>query len=38
MSGWSAPFLLMAGLSCLGAVLYLRINAGRRLMTSQAGI
>lgn len=38
MSGWSAPFLLMAGLSFLGAVLYLRINAGRRLMTSQAGI
>lgn len=29
--GWNAPFLLMAGLSFLGAVLYLRINAGRRL-------
>jgi len=35
MSGWSAPFLLMAGLSFLGAVLYLRINAGKRLSASQ---
>ena len=27
MYGWSAPFLLMAGLSVVGTVLYLRINA-----------
>ena len=29
--GWMAPFLLMAGLSLVGAALYLRIDAARRL-------
>jgi len=29
MSGWSAPFLVMAALSLIGAVLYLSINAAR---------
>ena len=33
MYGWSAPFLLMAGLSVVGTVLYLRINANQRLLT-----
>ena len=28
-SGWNAPFLVMAGLSIIGALLYLRINASR---------
>jgi len=32
--GWSAPFLVMAGLSIVGAVLYLRINARQRLLTT----
>jgi MFS transporter, ACS family, glucarate transporter len=32
--GWSAPFLVMAGLSVVAAVLFLRINAGQRLLTS----
>jgi MFS transporter, ACS family, glucarate transporter len=32
--GWNAPFLVMAGLSVLAAVLYLRINASQRLLTS----
>jgi sugar phosphate permease len=32
MYGWSAPFLLMAGLSVVGTVLYLRINANQRLL------
>jgi MFS transporter, ACS family, glucarate transporter len=31
--GWKAPFLVMAGLSFLAAVLYLRINASQRLLT-----
>jgi sugar phosphate permease len=31
--GWNAPFLLMAGLSVVGTVLYLRINANQRLLT-----
>ncbi len=31
LGGWNAPFLVMAGLSVLGALLYLRINAGRRI-------
>jgi MFS family permease len=30
--GWKAPFLVMAGLSFLAAVLYLRINASQRLL------
>jgi MFS transporter, ACS family, glucarate transporter len=33
MYGWSAPFLLMAGLSVVGTVLYLRINANQKLLT-----
>jgi MFS transporter, ACS family, glucarate transporter len=32
--GWSMPFLVMAGLSVVAAVLYLRINASQRLLTS----
>jgi MFS transporter, ACS family, glucarate transporter len=32
--GWNAPFLVMAGLSVLAAMLYLRINASQRLLTS----
>jgi sugar phosphate permease len=32
--GWSAPFLVMAGLSFVAAVLFLRIDAGQRLATS----
>jgi MFS transporter, ACS family, glucarate transporter len=36
MSGWNAPFLLMAGLSFLGAALYLRINPGTRMSAPQA--
>ncbi len=31
--GWSTPFLVMAGLSVVGTVLYLRINASQRLLT-----
>jgi sugar phosphate permease len=31
--GWNAPFLVMAGLSAVGTVLYLRINANQRLST-----
>jgi MFS transporter, ACS family, glucarate transporter len=31
--GWKAPFLVMAGLSFLAAVLYLQINASQRLLT-----
>ncbi len=31
--GWKAPFLVMAGLSFLAAVLYLKINASQRLLT-----
>jgi sugar phosphate permease len=31
--GWNVPFLLMAGLSVVGTVLYLRINANQRLLT-----
>src|ERR1700685_943841 len=31
--GWSAPFLVMAGLSIVAAVLYLQINARQRLLT-----
>jgi sugar phosphate permease len=34
-SGWSAPFLLMAALSFLGALLYVRINAGKSLSAPQ---
>src|ERR1700689_1654504 len=33
MYGWSAPFLVMAGLSVVAMVLYLRINANQRLLT-----
>jgi MFS transporter, ACS family, glucarate transporter len=33
MYGWNAPFLLMAGLSVVGTVLYTRINANQRLLT-----
>ena len=33
--GWKAPFLVMAGLSFLGAVLYLQINASQRLLTTR---
>jgi len=33
--GWKAPFLVMAGLSFLGAVLYLQINARQRLLTTR---
>jgi hypothetical protein len=32
--GWSAPFLVMAGLSVVAMVLYLRINANQRLLTA----
>jgi MFS transporter, ACS family, glucarate transporter len=32
--GWRSPFLVMAGLSVVAAVLYLRINASQRLLTS----
>jgi MFS transporter, ACS family, glucarate transporter len=32
--GWNAPFLVMAGLSVLAAMLYLKINASQRLLTS----
>jgi cyanate permease len=31
LSGWNAPFLVMAGLSVVAAVIYLRINANHRL-------
>ena len=31
LSGWNAPFLVMSALSVVAAVLYLRINATRRL-------
>jgi sugar phosphate permease len=31
--GWKAPFLVMAGLSVVATVLYLRINASQRLLT-----
>jgi MFS transporter, ACS family, glucarate transporter len=34
LRGWNAPFLVMAGLSVLAAVLYLKINASRRLSTA----
>ncbi len=34
LRGWNAPFLVMAGLSVVAAVLYLRINASQRLLTS----
>ncbi len=30
--GWKAPFLVMAALACIAAVLYLRIDASRRLV------
>ena len=33
MYGWSSPFLVMAGLSIVAMVLYLRINANQRLLT-----
>lgn len=36
LRGWEAPFLVMAGLSAAGAVLYLRIDAGRRLDAPEA--
>jgi sugar phosphate permease len=32
--GWSAPFLVMAGLSLVAAALFLKIDASRRLLTS----
>ena len=34
LSGWNAPFLVMAALSVVAAVLYLQINASQRLQTS----
>ena len=34
LSGWNAPFLVMAGLAVVAAVLYLQINASQRLQTS----
>jgi MFS transporter, ACS family, glucarate transporter len=34
LSGWNAPFLVIAGLSVVAAVLYLQINASQRLQTS----
>jgi MFS transporter, ACS family, glucarate transporter len=34
LRGWNAPFLVMAGLSVVAAVLYLKINASRRLSTA----
>jgi sugar phosphate permease len=34
LSGWNAPFLVMAGLSVVAAVIYLRINASQRLQTA----
>jgi MFS transporter, ACS family, glucarate transporter len=34
LSGWEAPFLVMAGLSLLAALLYLQIDASRRLQTT----
>jgi MFS family permease len=33
LHGWNAPFLVMAGLSLVAAVLYLQINASQRLQT-----
>jgi sugar phosphate permease len=32
--GWNAPFLVMAALSILGALLCLQINARQRLLTA----
>jgi MFS transporter, ACS family, glucarate transporter len=34
LSGWKAPFLVMAGLSVVAMLLCLRINASQRLLTS----
>jgi MFS transporter, ACS family, glucarate transporter len=34
LSGWNAPFLVMAGLAVVAAMLYLQINANQRLQTS----
>jgi MFS transporter, ACS family, glucarate transporter len=34
LSGWNAPFLVMAGLSVVAMLLCLRINASQRLLTS----
>jgi MFS transporter, ACS family, glucarate transporter len=34
LSGWKAPFLVMAGLSAVAMLLCLRINASQRLLTS----
>ena len=34
LSGWNAPFLVMAGLAVVAAALYLQINASQRLQTS----
>ena len=31
--GWKAPFLVMAGLSAVAMMLYLKINASQRLLT-----
>jgi MFS transporter, ACS family, glucarate transporter len=33
LSGWNAPFLVMAGLSLVAALLYFRIDASQRLQT-----
>ena len=34
LSGWNAPFLVMAGLSLIAGAIYFRINASRRLQTA----
>jgi MFS transporter, ACS family, glucarate transporter len=36
LHGWSAPFLVMAGLSVVATILYLQIDASRRLSTVRA--
>ncbi len=33
LSGWKLPFLVIAGLSVVGAILYLRIDASKKLLT-----
>ena len=32
--GWDAPFLVMAALGCVAAILYLKIDAGKHLVTA----
>jgi hypothetical protein len=34
LSGWNTPFLVVAGLSIVAAVLYLRIDAAKQLPVS----